>query len=811
VEALFAVRAESTSHRHPVPKRFLAAAIAALFAAALLAGSLPVYAQSANPLRLLGPVEDASSPGLPATAGSPGGARPSSAESPARPLDASPGDASDSEAARAADLLMTAEAIAERRDELAREIAQLEAATARHAPEDRPSSDIQILGYLQYLESVYAQQQVVLDSERELRDDFQGFQRERTSIQLLGNRAAHSYTFAALEQLRDRRDDSQMQCKLAESESQAMQAFVESVREQYAGNERQRRQVMERLERERDPVRHADLTKQLRILELRRRIGDQLLALREQGLRVNELKANLARQRTEFLDKLIPAVEAVVRFPEEDLAQLLARTDADQQALNQQLATMQKDLREVDVLAMSFTSNDLTETSDGETVKVIRRSLNRGIAQANESFATILQSRYVWKSRYRLHNRLATPEELVEMRADVDQLLDRVKNAEEALLASQQEARLEVDAVNRRQVTRVTKQLGELRTKVLSDGFKLAGARQRLLRGYQRILARLDDELSARIQTRRTQLTWERLGPLARSWWYTELFVVEDRPVTIGKLVTGILLLIGGYLVSGVASRLIGHRLLPRVGVHPGASLAAQTISFYAMMLVFGIGTLDALNIPITALTIFGGAIAIGVGFGSQNILNNFISGLIILGEQPIRVGDLIEVDGLHGTIEHIGARSTRVRTGRNFEIIIPNSKFLENNVKNLTRTSNDIRTMIRIGVAYGSDVELVMRLLREVTLQQSYVLQGMEPIVLFGDFGDNSLMFEVHFWVRMRTQMDSLRAESALRVQMERAFREANVTIAYPQRDVHLDVAGPLEVRVAPADSLPSMVRRAA
>ncbi len=811
MEAVFAVRAESTNHRHPVTERSLAAAVALLFAAALLAGSVPVRAQSVNPLRLLGPVEDASSAGSPAPASSPAGARPSLAESSSRTSDAPPASPSDYEAARSPDLLMTAEAIAERRDELAREIAQLEAATARHAPEDRPSSDIQILGYLQYLESVYAQQQVVIDSERELRDDFENFQRERTSIQLLGNRAAHSYSFAALEQLRDRRDDSQMQWKLAESESQAMQAFVESVREQYAGNERQRRQVMERLERERDPGRHAELTKQLRILELRRRIGDQLLALREQGLRVNEMKADLARQRAEFLNKLIPAVEAVVRFPEEDLAQLLARTDADQQALNQQLATMQKDLREVDVLAMSFTSNDLTETSDGETVKVIRRSLNRGIAQANESFATVLQARYVWKSRYRLHNRLATPEELVEMRADVDQLLDRVKNAEDALVASQQEARLEVDAVNRRQVTRVTKQLGELRTKVLSDGFKLAGARQRLLRGYQRILARLDDELSDRIQTRRTQLTWERLGPLARSWWYTELFVVEDRPVTVGKLVTGILLRVGGYLVSGVASRLIGHRLLPRVGVHPGASLAAQTISFYAMMLVFGVGTLDALNIPITALTFFGGAIAIGVGFGSQNILNNFISGLIILGEQPIRVGDLIEVDGLHGTIEHIGARSTRVRTGRNFEIIIPNSKFLENNVKNLTRTSNDIRTMIRIGVAYGSDVELVMRLLREVTLQQPYVLQGMEPIVLFGDFGDNSLMFEVHFWVRMRTQMDSLRAESSLRVHMERAFREANVTIAYPQRDVHLDVAGPLEVRVAPADSLPSMVRRAA
>ena len=138
--------------------------------------------------------------------------------------------------------------------------------------------------------------------------------------------------------------------------------------------------------------------------------------------------------------------------------------------------------------------------------------------------------------------------------------------------------------------------------------------------------------------------------------------------------------------------------------------MAVQTIAFYLLVTICGFLTLDMLSIPLTVFTFLGGAAAIAVGFGSQNILNNFISGLIILGEQPIRIGDLVEIDGLHANIEHIGPRSTRVRTGSNLEIIVPNSRFLENNVTNWTLSNNEIRVCVSVGVSYGSPVDQVLK-----------------------------------------------------------------------------------------------------
>ena len=119
---------------------------------------------------------------------------------------------------------------------------------------------------------------------------------------------------------------------------------------------------------------------------------------------------------------------------------------------------------------------------------------------------------------------------------------------------------------------------------------------------------------------------------------------------------------------------------------------------------------LELIHLPLTVFAFMGGAVAIGVGFGSQNVLNNFMSGLILLAERPIRVGDLVDIDGLYGTIEHVGARSTRVKTGSNLEIIVPNSKFLENNVTNWTLSDARIRVSVQVGVAYGTPTGKVSR-----------------------------------------------------------------------------------------------------
>lgn len=281
--------------------------------------------------------------------------------------------------------------------------------------------------------------------------------------------------------------------------------------------------------------------------------------------------------------------------------------------------------------------------------------------------------------------------------------------------------------------------------------------------------------------------------------WHYPLATVAEGPITVGKIIGGVVLLFFGYVLSKIIARLFGTRFLPRMKVTQSAAAALQSVLFYVLIVIFAIIALRVVNIPFTAFTLLGGALALGVGFGSQNIINNFISGLILLVERPIKVGDLIQLDDLYGNVEHIGARSTRIKTGSHLEIIVPNSSFLENNVVNLTLSDDRIRTVVKVGVIYGSPTRDVARLLVKAVAEHGQVLAKPEPIVLFTDFADNSLNFEIHFWIKMRTMMERLRVESDVRYMIDQSFREAGLVIAFPQRDVHLDTAAPLAVRLLP------------
>jgi small-conductance mechanosensitive channel len=200
--------------------------------------------------------------------------------------------------------------------------------------------------------------------------------------------------------------------------------------------------------------------------------------------------------------------------------------------------------------------------------------------------------------------------------------------------------------------------------------------------------------------------------------------------------------------------------------------------------------------------TLAGGAIAIGIGFGSQKIVNNFISGLILLAERPIKVGDLIEVGETFGEVESIGARSTKIKSFDNFHIIVPNGAFLEQNVVNWTHSDNLVRVRLQVGVAYGSPTRRVEELIQQAVRELEEVVTPPEPIVLFDDFGDNALIFEALFWIIMKRPMDRRKALSAVRFRIDELFRENNIVIAFPQRDVHLDNLKPLQVRLLESDS---------
>ncbi|MEN8136404.1 MAG: mechanosensitive ion channel domain-containing protein [Thermodesulfobacteriota bacterium] len=282
------------------------------------------------------------------------------------------------------------------------------------------------------------------------------------------------------------------------------------------------------------------------------------------------------------------------------------------------------------------------------------------------------------------------------------------------------------------------------------------------------------------------------------SIWKYELFVVDTHGVTIGKVIIAFIILIAGIIFSGFSTRLIRRQLLVRLKMSLSATAITEKLIYYSSLLVVTFIAMRSVNIPMTAFTFLGGAMAIGVGFGAQKLINNFISGFILMIEHPIKVGDLVQTDSGLGKIEDIGARCTRVLTFDNVHLLVPNSHFLENNITNWTHNDNMVQATVTVGVAYGSSTELVKKQLLQAAYEHGEVLETPEPYVLFDDFGDNTLLFTLFFWIMVDQVSDRKRIESDARFIIDEFFREANLAIAFPQRDVHLDTSSPLQITIS-------------
>lgn len=280
--------------------------------------------------------------------------------------------------------------------------------------------------------------------------------------------------------------------------------------------------------------------------------------------------------------------------------------------------------------------------------------------------------------------------------------------------------------------------------------------------------------------------------------WNHKLFDLpgEDKSIFVNQVVLAVILVVVGLAVCWVVARFIGARLR-RTRMNDGAALVFQKVLFYTLAVAIVFTAMTLLQIPITMFAFLGGAIAIGVGFGAQNIISNFISGWILMAERPVRLGDLIEVDDKIGRVEAIGARCTRVRRTDGIDMLVPNSVMLERTVINWTLIDQDIRTTVRVGVQYGSLTDQVAALIRQAVEEHERILPQPAPIIIFDDFGDNALIFDVYFWCQVSSEMELRQVRSDLRFRIDHLFRDADIIIAYPQRDVHLDTLRPLEVKV--------------
>ncbi|OVE75929.1 hypothetical protein BVX98_06735 [bacterium F11] len=275
------------------------------------------------------------------------------------------------------------------------------------------------------------------------------------------------------------------------------------------------------------------------------------------------------------------------------------------------------------------------------------------------------------------------------------------------------------------------------------------------------------------------------------------IFYISKTPVTLAGLIAGLAILFGSFVLSWLLQRVLSARLSKMIGLNEGVSYALRRIIHYTI-LVFGfIFATQTIGLNLASLAFVMGFLSVGIGFGLQNITSNFVSGLILLLERPISVGEFVtveEADGpVMGVVEKINMRSTLVKTFDNVAVMVPNSKFIENQVTNWSHGDPKVRLQVPIGVAYGSDVEKVKQVLLEVADKHPLVLKDPAPYVFFLEFGDSSLNFKLYAWLK---QPDiRLKARSELNFAIDKAFRENDITIPFPQRDLHVKMTPAIEL----------------
>jgi small-conductance mechanosensitive channel len=260
---------------------------------------------------------------------------------------------------------------------------------------------------------------------------------------------------------------------------------------------------------------------------------------------------------------------------------------------------------------------------------------------------------------------------------------------------------------------------------------------------------------------------------------------VGTRKITLGLVITAGALLYGALLVSWILQATLDEGPFSRRQLQAGVRISISRLIHYGLVFAGFLLAMVTLGFEFRELAIIAGALGVGIGFGLQAIVNNFVCGLILLFERPIKVGDNIQLGEQWGEVKRIGLRSTIVRTFDNSEIVVPNSDLVSNQVTNWTLSDRKSRITLPVGVAYGSDVTLVMRTLLESVKENPLVLKIPDPVVVFSGFGESSLDFRLLVWI---TDVDSrLRAQTEILQEIDRRFRELGIEIPFPQRDLHL------------------------
>ncbi len=689
-------------------------------------------------------------------------------------------------------------------------IARLEAELATRgstasSTQDAASHRVAELEHWRRVRLELKQQETLAAANRELTQRLTEAKQQLSTLRDKGPPESPPYSFIAVDELRDDQARERQQLRALETQVELARDKVDNARNRVDNLKRRERLLTEAVQRAR-PGEQVDRRQDL----LRLQRDDQLA---QQQLRVAELEWQQQQAAKEILDAellatglRIEAFSAKAIFGKELLDAKIQFLVTRSRDLQQQLWRVQQEMQVTESSAQSAQAPSASATADGEYLKTLQ--LRERVLQAHERYLRdqlerIREQQVLWNRRFHVFAQTASADEATAWRRDSLAAQKQLDRAKRVLPARTDLVRAEWNALLSESGTPAgpapsAANYRNLQARELERLIAIFQADLTSIESHRRLHTKFLEETKnfSAIETAAALVdnSWRRFTDL----WNYELVAVDGSPITVKKVVIGLLLILVGYYLSRGLAWFLGRTVLPRLGISGNAAMPLQTIAFYLGFFTFALFALRVVSVPLTAFTVLGGALAIGVGVGSQTIANNFISGLILLAERPIRVGDTVEIDGVFGVVQEIGARATRIRTSKNLDVFLPNSRLLEQNLTNWTLTDNRTRSSLRVGVAYGSPTRRVAELLLQATHDHAQILKSPAPQVFFAEFGDNALTFEVQYWTSLAPGIDRQAIESQLRFVVERAFREERISMPFPQRDIHWDADSAITVRWA-------------
>jgi len=615
--------------------------------------------------------------------------------------------------------------------------------------------------------------------------------------------------FATLDKLRGQEVEAEKTYQAREQIFKSRQEALSEAKKDFESAEQARRQAKESAENSQDPAEKASLEQALVLAQLQSKVAEYRVALRELELETSKNYRDFFERQRSLNALQLAYLETRVKFTDEDLKREQNLLDEESGKINRRLEKVQRDLfsaqKEYDKAHQALDENSSPDNALIEEVEAKRLAqavLEQENEGLNERLKQIKDLKDYWNRRNLLLNDHVEKPEIAVWQQQTRQYLEQIRRDEELsnlrltslrnnLVENEEKARAKVDAdAETKRWLQAQRDSLQNNVSLMQDRLASLALTRKL---YEKFLAEQDSRYAHMTFAERLSRGWERV---VRVWNY-EITSVDDSPITVSKVSFAVILMIFGLILAKRLSRALADRLLPRFGVAPGVAAALKTLMYYALVLLFVLTALHLVRVPLTLFAVLGGAVAIGIGFGSQNLMNNFISGLILLIERPIKMGDIVEMDGTAGIVEQIGGRSTQIRTFSNIHMIVPNSAFLEKSVTNWTLSDNMVRSSIRVGVNYGTSTRQVVDLLKSAAEAHGKILKNPEPIVLFSDFGNDALIFDLYFWLRIQTALERRVVESDLRFMVEGTFTEAGISMAFPQREMHLNSRDPIPIRI--------------